>query len=132
MTTFNDLPALLESIGQRVHRNLILANMLLQYGGNEGLANIPDSKDDHFHLFGMIETELREIAALLDVNSDLHDNLSQLNLKALYIENYAKLLAGKAGDKDHDRAAAAGLAYDLVDRFQDDICELSQTTPEDG
>lgn len=121
MSTFNT--PLLESIMVEVSRAHRLATHLLHLGGNETLRDIPTKAEDHFNLFSFARDSFRNIARLLDNGTILDVSLSELNLKALYIENYCALLVSKAGDRDHDRAAAVGLAYDIIGDFSEQLRE---------
>jgi|GEM_PF-3675547 len=123
MSTFN--APLFESIMVEVNRSQRLATHLLHLGGNETLQEIPSKAEDHFNLFSFARDSFRNIARLLDTGFDVDISLSELNLKALYIENYCAILASKAGDRDHDRAAAAGLAYDIIGDFSEQLREAT-------
>src|SRR5690606_33812090 len=90
---------------------------------NETLQEIPTRADDHFNLFSFARDSFRSIASLLDQGTDIDVSLSKLCQKAIYIENYCALLASKAGARDHDRAAAVGLAYDIIGDFSEQLRE---------
>lgn len=106
------------------------ALLLAVLGGGEDDEPL-DIKTDRFNCFGIVADLVESSYDAAEQLEGDNRSFSLYTLKMQYVEQYLRLLATKAGCSDFDRAAAAGLAEQLVSELYDEMENYSNQYPGD-